>query len=100
MFARVTTYTGAADDIERAAETYREQVLPWVRDATGFRGLVVLVDREREEGMAVTFWADEASLRDTVASGASLRDEIAEAAGTPITGERAFEVLVADELSL
>ena len=100
MYARVTTYTGSPENIRRAVETYREQVLPWVSDATGFRGLIVLLDREQETGMAITFWADEASMRDTIASGAALRDEIAEAAETPITGEHAFEVLAADDLSL
>jgi heme-degrading monooxygenase HmoA len=100
MFARVTTYNGAPENIERALETYREQVLPWVRDATGFRGLVVLLDREREEGVALTFWADEAALRDNVASGAALRDEVAEAAETPIVSVRSYEVLAADELVL
>ena len=100
MFARVTTYSGAPENIDRALATYREQVLPWVRDATGFRGLVVLLDREREEGMALTFWTDEAALRDNVASGAALRDEIAEAAETPIVAVRSYEVLAADQLAL
>jgi heme-degrading monooxygenase HmoA len=100
MFARVTSYSGTPEKIERALETYREQVLPWVSDATGFRGLVVLLDRDREEGIALTFWADEASLRDNVASGAALRDEIAEAAETPIVEVRSYEVIAADELAL
>lgn len=100
MFARVTTFTGAPDDIEAAVATYREQALPWMLDATGFRGWIVLLDRAEGEALGLTFWADEAVLRNAVASGGALRDEIAREAGTPMRSMRAYEVLAVESVEL
>lgn len=100
MFARVTTFTGNPDSVEAAVDTYREQALPWMRDATGFRGWIVLLDREAGEALGLTFWADEAVLHDDVASGGALRDEIAREAGTPMRSMRAYEVLAVESLEL
>ena len=48
-----------------------------MRDATGFRGWIALLDRTSGESIGITFWTDEDALRDEVASGTGLRDEIA-----------------------
>ena len=71
-----------------------------MRDATGFRGLIILLDRERGESIGLTFWADEATMLDDVASGAALRDGIAESAGTPMQDVRPLEVLAVEALDL
>ena len=47
MFARVTTFQGSPDRIEEGLRIFRENVIPWLRDATGFRGWLVLLDREQ-----------------------------------------------------
>jgi hypothetical protein len=100
MFARVTTFAGGAERIESAVDVYREQALPWLRDATGFRGLVVLLDRESGDGLSVTFWDDEATARDEAASGNALRAEAGRIAGTATGSQRVLEVLAVESLTL
>lgn len=100
MFARVSRFRGSPESIEQAAATYREQALPWMRDATGFRGWMVLLDREGGSAIGLTFWSDAAAMRDSVASGGALRDEIAESAGTRMESLEYFEVAAADGLAL
>lgn len=100
MYVRVTTYRAAPDVIEEAVATYREQAVPWMRDATGFRGWMVLIDREEGRSIGLTFWSDEQAMRDSVASGGALRDEVAESAGTKMESLGYYEVLATDELVL
>ncbi|MGE5690594.1 MAG: antibiotic biosynthesis monooxygenase [Pseudomonadota bacterium] len=100
MYARLTTFDAPPENVQRAVDAYREHALPWLRDATGFRGWIVLLDRERGEAVGLTFWTDEETMRDSVASGGALRDEIAEAAETPMRSLRGYEVLAAEALDL
>ncbi len=96
----MTTFQGAPERIEEAVRIYREQVLPWLQDATGFRGWVVLLDRENARSIGITFWATEEAARDSDASGAVLRDKVAASAGTPMQSLDVYEVAVAESLSL
>ena len=100
MYARVTTFQGAPERIEEAVRIYREQVLPWLQDATGFRGWVVLLDRENARSIGITFWATEEAARDSDASGGVLRDKVAASVGTPMQSLDVYEVVVAESLSL
>jgi hypothetical protein len=100
MFARITTFTGSHEEIAAGVDTFREQVLPWMREATGFRGWIALYDPERRESIGITFWTDEHALRDDIASGAALRDEIARQAGATKETTAAYEVLAVESLEL
>lgn len=44
-------------------ELVRNQLLPWLRDSTGFRGLIRLADRAGGKTLVITLWADEECLR-------------------------------------
>ena len=48
---------------ERGLELVRDQLLPWLRDSTGYRGLIRLSDSAREKTLVITLWADEESLQ-------------------------------------
>jgi heme-degrading monooxygenase HmoA len=48
---------------DRGLELVRDQILPWLRDSTGFRGLVRLDNRTEGRTLVVTLWADEEALR-------------------------------------
>ena len=100
MFARVTTFTGSAEDIAAGVETFREQALPWMREATGFRGWIALYDPDRRESIGITFWTDEEALHDEVSSGTALRDEIARIAGAAQQSTGAYQVLAVESLEL
>jgi hypothetical protein len=94
VYARVVRFEGMGDDLERGIAAYREQVLPYVVEATGFRGQTVLVDRERGVGLAITLWADEEAMRSYEERGAHFRELLGETWRTPVTSLGTFEVVL------
>jgi hypothetical protein len=100
MYARVTTFKGSPEQIDEGVRIFREDVIPWLRDATGFRGWVVLVDRVRERSLGLTFWATEEAARDDQASGGPLRDEVAATVGASMQTLEVYEVAVVEALDL
>jgi AraC-like DNA-binding protein len=100
VIARVTTFEGDPERMEEGARIFRDQVVPWLRDSTGFRGLIVLVDRENERAMGISFWTTKETATDAYTSGATLRDEVAASVGTTMTGEEFYEVVTAQALAL
>lgn len=100
MYARVTTFEGSPEDIEAGVRVYREDVIPWLRDAEGFRGWIVLLDRERRRSLGLTFWATEEAMKDEEATGGAIRDDLAASLGTTRTGLDYYEVVVAEALAL
>ena len=100
MFARVSTFEGPAEGIEEGVRVFREDVLPWLRDATGFRGALALVDRPGERVLMITFWATEEAAAEKPESGAAIRDEIAARVGTPMRKVELYEVAAVDSLGL
>jgi hypothetical protein len=100
VFARVTTYQGPPDRLDEGIRIFREQVVPWLRDSTGFRGWVALVDRENGTGIGISFWSTREAMEDKDASGAVLRDELAASLGTTMKSTAHYEVSVAEALSL
>ncbi|MGH3023336.1 MAG: hypothetical protein ACRDNI_06740 [Gaiellaceae bacterium] len=100
MFARVTTFEGDPERLEEGVRLFGEEVIPWLRDATGFRGWIVLLDREGRRSLGITFWATEESMKDDERSGGTIRDELAESLETTRTGLEYYEVAVDDALAL
>jgi hypothetical protein len=100
VYARVTEFEGSPERMEEGVRLFREEVIPWLRDATGFRGWIVLFDRPGEKALALTFWSTEEAMTDSAASGGDLRDEVAERLGTRMTNLAYYEVEVAEHLAL
>jgi heme-degrading monooxygenase HmoA len=100
VYARVTEFEGSPERMEEGVRLFREEVIPWLRDATGFRGWIVLFDRPAEKALAVTFWATEEAMTDSAKSGGDLRDEVAARMGTRMTNLAYYEVEVAEHLAL
>lgn len=57
---------------DRGVEIVREQLLPWLRNSTGFRGLIRLADRAGGKTLVVTLWADERALEASAEVGEKL----------------------------
>jgi heme-degrading monooxygenase HmoA len=100
MFARVTTFQGSPDRIEEGIRIYREQVIPWLRDSTGFRGWLALLDRDNERALGVTFWTSEQAMTDGEAGGAALRDEVAAGVGAVMESMAFYEIAAAESILL
>jgi heme-degrading monooxygenase HmoA len=94
VYARIVRFAGTGEDLDRGIAAYREQVLPYVFDATGFRGQTVLVDREGGAAISITLWADEEALRAYEEHGAHFRDLLGETWQTPVTSLDTYEVVL------
>jgi heme-degrading monooxygenase HmoA len=94
--ARFTTFDGPPASIEEGLRTFREDLVDWFREATGFRGWLALLDVPRGRSIGVTFWASDEALEDESASGATLRDEIAAGLDTEVTSVERYEVVMID----
>jgi hypothetical protein len=68
MFARVHTLETTPEQHDRGLEIVRDQLLPWLRESTGFRGLIRFADLAGGKTLVVTLWADEDSLRASTAA--------------------------------
>ena len=74
MFARVHVLATAPEQQERALELVRDQLLPWLRDSTGYRGLIRLTDESGEKTLVITLWADAESLQASAEAGDQLSE--------------------------
>ena len=92
MIARVVTYEGRVSPELEGVRMYEEHAIPWLSDATGFRGMVVLVDREGERTLAITFWADEESEAATEEARRRFGELVAERVGLSRDEGRVYEV--------
>jgi heme-degrading monooxygenase HmoA len=84
------------DQNDHGLEIVRDQLLPWLRDSTGFRGLVRLTDLEGRKTLVVTLWADEEALRASEEAGTHLSDLTAETVGVTRTALEVYEVTLFD----
>ncbi|HXV56499.1 MAG TPA: hypothetical protein VD704_01400 [Gaiellaceae bacterium] len=100
MHARVTTYEGPPERMEEGIRIYREEVIPWLRDSTGFRGWIALLDHEASRAFSITFWATKEAMADEAATGSALRDELAANIGATMIGLEEYEVAAAEALGL
>ena len=81
---------------ERGLEIVRDQLLPWLRGSTGFRGLLRLTTREGTKTLVLTLWADEESLEASAEVGNKLSDLTAEAVGVTRKALEVYEVTLFD----
>jgi heme-degrading monooxygenase HmoA len=95
VFARVSTYTGASDEIDEAIRQFRENVLPSVEQLDGFKGAYFLVDRQNGKSLTVALWESEEAMRTSEEAANSMRSEVADALGTQMVGVERYEVAVA-----
>jgi heme-degrading monooxygenase HmoA len=95
VFARVSTFTGTSDEIDKAIREVQQNVLPRTEELGGYKGAYFLVDRENGKSLAVTLWESEEAMRASEDAANSLRSEIADALGTQMVGVERYEVAVA-----
>jgi hypothetical protein len=84
------------EQYEHGLEIVRDQLLPWLRDSSGFRGLIRLSSRTEPKTLVITLWADEASLDASAAAGVELTKLTAETTGATRLALENFEVSLFD----
>ncbi len=81
MFARVHVLQTTPEQSDTGLEIVRDQLLPWLRDASGYRGLIRLLDRENGKTLVISLWADEESLEASTKAGEHLAELTAQTTG-------------------
>jgi hypothetical protein len=96
VFARLHTLATTPEQYDVGLELVRDELVPWARESSGYRGLIGLVDRSSGKALVLTLWADEASLEGGAETGDRLSTLAADASGATRTALESFEVSLFD----
>ena len=96
MFARVHVLQATPEQSEAGMQIFLEQLRPWLRDASGYRGLIRLEDKESGRTLVITLWADEEALDASQEAGEQLAELTAENTGAERLAIELYEATVFD----
>jgi hypothetical protein len=77
-------------------EIVRDQLLPWLRDSSGFRGLIRLATPGGGKTLVITLWADKESLLASADAGKKLGELTTETVGGTRLALEDYEVTLFD----
>jgi heme-degrading monooxygenase HmoA len=92
MFARMHTLETTADGQQQGIELLRD-LLPWMRDTTGFRGILRLSTPDRSKTLTITLWATEEAMQASAEAARGLGTLAAEASGSTVLSMEDYEVV-------
>ena len=92
MFARIGTWQGSNEDLERWITRAREHVKPSIRQDPGLAAVYWLVDREGGKGLIVTLWESEEAMDASERARAARQAGTSAATGASVTTDR-YEVV-------
>jgi len=58
-FARVTITQGKIDKVDESIKLYAESVVPAAKSQKGYRGILLLTNRETGKSISISFWDSE-----------------------------------------
>jgi hypothetical protein len=96
VFARVHVIQSTPQQQDEGLEIVRDQLLPWLRDSSGYRGLIRLADRAGGKTLVVTLWADEESLQASAEAGNRLTELTMESVGATRLALEQYEATLFD----
>ena len=92
MFARIGTWQGSEEELERWIARSREQVKPRIADDPGLVAAYWLVDRTAGKGLIVTLWASETAMRASEQARRERQAAMTSNTGAVVTTDR-YEVI-------
>jgi heme-degrading monooxygenase HmoA len=96
VFARVHVLRTTPEQAEAGLQIFREQLLPWLRDSSGYRGLIRLVDPAGGKTLVISLWADEESLQASTQAGDQLAELTAQNVGATRVALELYEATLFD----
>jgi len=96
MFARVHTLETTPEQHDQGLRMVTEEILPWLRDSTGFRGLIRLASRDTGEALVVTLWETAETRRDSAEAAKQISELTAAGVGATRLGIADYEVTLFD----
>ena len=91
-YARIITLETTPEQHEQGVRLVGEQLLPWARESSGFRGLIGLVELEQGTSLAISLWADEQSLQASADAAERLSGLAAQSVGASRRSIEDFDV--------
>lgn len=92
MFARIGTWQGTTDDLDRWIARAREHVKPSLQRDHGLEAAYWLVDRAGGKGLIITLWANEEAMQASERARAERQAGTSAATGATVTTDR-YEVV-------
>lgn len=74
MWARVSSYQGSPEQVDRASANLPDDAL---REMSGFECAYLLTDRESGKALTITLWENEEALRESEERANQLRSQVA-----------------------
>jgi heme-degrading monooxygenase HmoA len=96
VFARVHVLQTTPEQSEAGLQIFREQLRPWLRDASGYRGLIRLEDKQSGKTLVISLWADEEALRASDEAGDRLAELTAQTTGATRLAIEQYEATLFD----
>ena len=91
MFARIHTLETTPEQHDEGREIVVEQILPWLRDSSGFRGMIRFAHPDKSKTLVVTLWADEESLKASAEAGEQFSELSSAATGASLLALEEYE---------
>jgi hypothetical protein len=95
-FARVHMLETTSEQHDQGLAAVIEEILPWLRDSTGFRGLIRLANAENGKVLAITLWATKQDLDDSAEAAKHLTELTATGVGAKWISVESYEVSLFD----
>ena len=99
MFARHVTVHGSPERLDEAVTSVRDHVLPVLRDCAGFKGQLLLIDRQKGEAIGISLWDTKDNMDASEEKVSATRQQTAEQAGASAAPEVALYELPIFETS-
>ena len=96
MFSRVNFLETAPERIDDVARVVREVVHPGISAEPGYRGYVVLGDRETGKALGVTLWDTTETREASDAKARTIRPQVEQGTGGTMRAVERYEVLFFD----
>jgi heme-degrading monooxygenase HmoA len=96
MFARVTTFEGPREQVDDFRHALVEHMLPALRRLEGYRGVLILTERQGGKVLGVALWESEEAMGASEEAAYWFRTYGAEAAGERVTSVERYEVVFSE----
>jgi hypothetical protein len=92
----VHTLKTTPEQHDQGVEIVRDELLPYLRDSTGFRGLIRLANPEAGRTLVITLWADEQALERSAELGEKLSRLTSQTTGAALLALEHYDVTFFD----
>jgi hypothetical protein len=92
VYLRVTAFKSDPAKLDAGIAYFRDQVVPAMKRAPGFRGATCIVDRDKSTGAASTLWESLEAMNKAEQLGVQVRTESEESTGIEVIDVDRFEI--------